>query len=200
MHRVKLSSWASTRSVQVGVISIACLAALAPVAANGQPRSVRRHVQYVSGHLSARGYTLAVVGYNGKTVLSNKSSFRLAAPDSKVTLQLVNSHGVYAGPVVLGGTAAKAIVGVKAGVNIGTIIVVPAKGYAHLARKLATKNLDKSRWAYANRGVPIGNGKNFGLVISKTQGTNGGAGQDPAHIGVPNEFNIAFPGTKVLKS
>jgi hypothetical protein len=77
---------------------------------------------------------------------------------------------------------------------------VPSKGYARLARKLAAKHLDTSRWAYAKHGVPIGNGNNFGLVKAKTRGSVSGAGLDPAHVGIPNEFNVALPGTRILKA
>lgn len=155
---------------------------------------------YVSGRLSASGYTVVVVGYNGKASFSRNRSFRLPARDSKVTIQLINKHGLYAGPVVFSSTATRAIVGIKAGTNLGSITVVASKGYAYLTRKPAAKSLDKGRWAYARKGVPIGNGKNLGLVLSKTKGSAAGAGQDPAHIGIPNEFNIALPGTRVLKS
>jgi hypothetical protein len=157
-------------------------------------------VKYISGHFNAPGYTLVVVGYNGKAVFSTKRSFRVKAPAAKVTLQLLNSHGVYAGPVVFGGSASRVITGIRAGTNVGTIVVVAAKGYARTARKLAKARLDKTRWAYARHGVPIGNGLNLGLVVSKGNGGGKGAGADQAHIGVPNEFNVAVPGTKVLKA
>lgn len=176
---------------------------VAPAVSSGLSQAAaasHSQTKYVSGHLRVSSYTIAVVGYNGKAVFSHKSSFRVPAPDSKVTLELVNNHGLYAGPVVFGGSSTRVITGIKAGTNVGTIIVVPSKGYAHLARKLAPKNVDKSRWAYAKHGVPIGNGRNLGLVTSKTKGSGAGGGKDPAHIGIPNEFNVAVPGTRVLKS
>jgi hypothetical protein len=182
-----------------------CLAALLiPVALTGAAGAAVKpsssHTRYVSGRVSAPGYTVVVLGYNGRNALSTKQAFRVRAPDTKVTIQLISSHGVYAGPVVLGGTASRAILGLKAGANVGTIVVVPAKGYAHLARKLPARLVDGSRWAYAAHGVPIGNGRNFGLTVSRTKGSATGAGLDPAHVGVPNEFNIAVPGTRVLKA
>jgi hypothetical protein len=157
-------------------------------------------VKYITGHINAPGYTLAVVGYNGKAVFSTKRSFRLKAPAATVTLQLINRRGVYAGPVVFGGSASRVITGIRAGTNVGTIIVVAAKGYARTARKLAKARLDMTRWAYAQHGVPIGNGLNLGLVVSKGKRGGKGAGADEAYIGVPNEFNVAVPGTKVLKA
>jgi hypothetical protein len=177
----------------VGLASVLVVPALA---SKPSPAPVR----YVSGHFKAPGYTLAVVGYNGKTVFSRSGSFRLRAPDSKVTMQLINRRGKYAGPVVFGGSSSRAITGIKAGTNVGAIVVVAAKGYGHTAHKLAARSLDKTRWAYAKRGVPIGNGRNLGLVVSKGKGGGSGAGADTAHIGIPNEFNVAVPGTKVLKA
>ena len=87
--------------------------------------------------MNVAGYTVVAVGYNGKIALSRSQRFRIGAPQSKITLQLLNSHGKYAGPVVLGGSSTRVITGMKAGVNVGTIDVVASKGYAHLARELA---------------------------------------------------------------
>jgi len=156
--------------------------------------------KYVSGQLSVAGYTVVAVGYNGKVALSRAQRFRIAAPDSKITLQLLSSSGKYSGPVVLGGSSARVITGIKAGVNVGTIDVVASKGYAHLARKLAPADLDNARWAYATHGVPIGNGLNLGLVASRGKGGGSRAGQDEARVGIPNEFDIAVPGTHVLRA
>lgn len=147
--------------------------------------------KYVSGQVNVTGYTVVVVGYNGKIALSRAQRFRIAAPESKITLQLLNSRGKYAGPVVLGGSSTRVITGMKAGVDVGMIDVVAAKGYAHLARNLARGDLDESRWAYAKHGIPIGNGLNLGLIVSKGTGGGSGAGQDEAHVGIPNEFDIA---------
>jgi hypothetical protein len=162
--------------------------------------SKRPALGYVSGRLSVSGYTVALVGYNGRAAFSRQRSFRVRAPDSKLTVQLISKHGVYGGPVVFAGSPTRVITGVKAGTNLGRIVVVPAKGYAHVAGRVPAGRLDKARWAYAKHGVPIGNARNLGLVLSKTKGSSKGAGLDPAHIGIPNEFNIALPGTRVLKS
>ena len=155
---------------------------------------------YVTGAVSARGYTLLVVGYNGKVAASRAQHFRIAAPDSRVTLQLVDAHGRYAGPVVFASSRGRAITGVKVPVTVGTIDVIPARGYSHVAHPLARRYLDSARWAYAAHGVPIGNGLNLGLVTSKGRGGGGGPGQDASRVGVPNEFDVAVPGTHILKS
>ena len=188
----------------VGIAVTGMLASVSSATILVVPALASKHaaapVKYISGHINAPGYTLAVVGYNGKAVFSTKRSFRLKAPAAAVTLQLINRRGVYAGPVVFGGSASRVITGIRAGTNVGTIVVVAAKGYARTARKLATARLDKTRWAYAHHDIPIGNGLNLGLVVSKGKGGGNGAGADQAHIGVPNEFNVAVPGTKVLKA
>lgn len=204
-NKTRMSAWAlvtlrAAVAICLAMSLVSVSLVIAGTAAGAAARLTSNKTKYVSGRLSAPGYTLALVGYNGKTVLTKKTSFRVAAPDAKVTLQLISPHGLYAGPVVLGGTPTRVIVGIKAGANVGTIVVVASKGYAHLAHKLAARYLDKSRWAYAKGGVPIGNGSNFGLVVSKAKGSVAGAGLDPAHVGVPNEFDIAVPGTKILKA
>jgi hypothetical protein len=171
-----------------------------PSVARTRPDRRSAGATYVSGHLNVRGYTVALVGYNGKYVSGRSQTFRLRAPASFVTVQLIDARGTYAGPVVFGGTSSRVITGIKAGTNLGTIDVVAAKGYAHLARKLARKYLDPSRWAYAHRGVPIANGRNLGLVNFKGKRNGGtGPGQDEAHLGIPNEFDIAVPGTHIIK-
>ncbi len=196
----------STRSLFALLASALLALAVTPTPSLGKSRagSHAAHrgsgARYVSGRVNVAGYTVLAVGYNGKVALSRAQSFRIALPEAKITLQLVNSRGRYAGPVVLAGGSTRVITGMKAGVDVGTIDVVPFKGYAHLAHKLASADLDNSRWAYAAHGVPIGNGLNLGLVASKGKGGGSGAGQDEAHVGIPNEFDIAVPGTHVLKA
>jgi hypothetical protein len=146
------------------------------------------------------GYTVLVVGYNGKVATSKSRRFRIAAPETKVTVQLLNPRGLYAGPVVLAGSGRRVITGLKAPAAIGTIRVLPTRGYGKLARPLARRYLDGSRWAAAHAGVPVGNGLNLGLVASSGSGGGSGPGQDQAHIGIPNELNVAVPGTHILKA
>lgn len=196
-------SWPAIAVSAGALLALTVTPALSAAAPKASRAHVKSHVRYVSGRLNASGYTVVAVGYNGKIAASKARSFRIAAPDSKVTLQLINVHGKYVGPVVFGGSSKRVITGikvVKAGVNVGTVDVVASKGYAHVARRLASKNLDKTRWAYAKHGVPIGNGRNLGLVKSKSKGGGTGAGQDQAHVGIPNEFDIAVPGTLVLRA
>jgi hypothetical protein len=60
-----------------------------------------------------------------------------------------------------------------------------------VTRRLASRFIDRSRWAHAVHGVPVANGRNFGLV--RIHGKDAGSsapGGDLAHSGVPNDINI----------
>src|ERR1039458_10007263 len=114
---MRLKGLTALHGAVIGVLACVGLATVLVVPALAS-RPSPAPARYVSGHFNAPGYTLAVVGYNGKTVFSHSGSFRLRAPDSKVTLQLINSHGVYAGPVVVGGSSSRVITGIKAGANV----------------------------------------------------------------------------------
>jgi hypothetical protein len=167
------------------------------------PAHHHRHARgtFVSGRLGARGYTVVAVGSNGKVAWSKARSFSLRTPTSQYTLQLINSHGQYAGPVVVGGGSRKVVVGLHGAVKLGAIAVIPSKGYARVVRRVHAASLVRSRWAWAKRGVPIGNGRNFGLVVSPTKGTGpSGPGGDSDRSGIPNEFDIASGGNGVIKS
>ena len=153
----------------------------------------------VTGHLNAGGYTIVALGTNGKMTWSKARSFSLRAPARQYTLQLINAHGQYAGPVVVGGKSQKVIVGLQGGVRLGTIDVVAAKGYARVAKRVRAASVVSSRWAWAKHGVPIGNGKNFGLVVSPTKGSGPtGPGGDSDRSGIPNVFDIASNGNAVI--
>ena len=91
------------------------------------------------------------------------------------------------------------IVGLHGGVALGAIDVVATRGYAHVVHRLAAASLVRSRWAWASHGVPIGNGRNFGLVMSPTKGTGpSGPGGDSDRSGIPNVFDIASNGNGVI--
>ncbi len=148
----------------------------------------------ITGKLSKPGYTVIALGYNGKAVSSNARSFRLVPRDTKVTLQLRNARGKYAGQVVVGGKGSSVIVGVKAGAKLGTIKI--RSGYGRAAK---AKGVDKRRTAQARKGVPLGNGRNFGLVRSKKHAT-AGAGRDGDLDGVPDALDVDSNGNLVLNN
>jgi hypothetical protein len=141
----------------------------------------------IRGKLSKRGYTVIALADNGvaKAVLLRRRSFRLRPPAKRVTLQLRAPDGTYAGPVILDSEkhGKRAIVGVRAGAKLGQIKVKGRKGYAKLAHKSAKRWIKAKRWARARHGVPIGNGRNVGLVRS---GRAHGRAADPDRDGVPN--------------
>ena len=138
--------------------AVVALCAPAPAAASFHP---------ITGKLSKRGYTVIAVGYGGKTSTTRSRSFRLVPRASRVTLQLRDPKGRYGGPVVVGGTAKKVVLGVRAGAKLGTIKV--ERGYAKAANARKA-GIDKHRTATAKHGVPLGNGRNFGLVRTKAHG------------------------------
>jgi hypothetical protein len=152
----------------------------------------------ITGTLSQHGYTVIALGYNGKAATSRSETFRIMAPDSRVTLQLIDSHGKYAGPVIVGGSASRVIEGIKAGAKLGKIKLF--KGYAKTARPLASRFLDRGRWAQAHKGVPLGNGRNFGLVRSKIHNGPSGLGGDTSRTGVPNALSIDPRGDGVINA
>jgi hypothetical protein len=160
--------------------------------------SAHRGSDAITGTLSKRGYTVIVLGYNGKAASSRSQSFRITAPASRVTLQLRDAYGKYAGPVIVGGGGSRVIEGIKPGARLGMIKVLA--GYARTARPLAARFLDRGRWAQARRGVPLGNGRNFGLVRSRIHNGPSGPGGDSARSGVPNAFSIDPAGDGVISA
>ena len=124
----------------------------------------------ISGMLSKPGYTVIALAANGNATSARAShgGFSLRPPADRVTLQLRAPNGIYAGPVVIGSGrhGARAIVGVRAGARLGRIAIDVRRGYARVARRVAKRWVDTSRWARARKGVPIGAG-NFGRVRSK---------------------------------
>ena len=150
----------------------------------------------ITGKLSKSGYTVIALGYNGKAVSSKARSFKIVPRDGRVTLQLRDKRGRYAGPVVVGVKGKTVIVGVKAGAKLGTIRI--RSGYA-TAVKVSAKAIDAKRTAQARRGVPLGNGKNFGLVRSKRHAKSG-IGSDADLDGVPDTLDIDSDGDLVLNN
>lgn len=148
----------------------------------------------ITGTLSKAGYTVVALGYDGKAVSSRSRSFRLAPRSSRVTLQLRDARGKYAGPVIVGRTRGRAVFGLKKGAKLGRVVV--KRGYALTARPVARRLTDRGR-AAARRGAPAGNGRNFGLVRSKLRGP-AGTGGDQDRDGVPNAFDIDSDGDLVL--
>jgi hypothetical protein len=188
-----------TRHARLSVLALVAIA-LPLVLAAPSTSAPAKSTLTVSGKLDRAGYTVLAVGYSGKVTSTNKRSFKLRLAEKRVTLQLVNSRGKYAGPIVVGYAKGKAIVGVRAGARLGTIKVLPSKGYARVAKKVRSKWLDAKRTALVRKQVPLGNGRNFGFVKSSRHNGPSGAGGDTDYDGVPNVLDSATTGYRVLNA
>ena len=149
----------------------ATVAVASTALAVGAAPSVAKQAR-VTGKLSKPGYTLIALAGNGKaTSVRAKGSFTLVLPAGKVTLHLRAKSGVYAGPIVVGGSGRKAILGVKGGARLGVVAV--KRGYARPKRALPARFVNRSVTAKARKGVPVGAAV-FGRVKAKA---GGGFGQ-----------------------
>ena len=148
----------------------------------------------ITGTLSKSGYTVIALGYDGSAVSSHARSFKLVPRSARVTLQLRDARGKYAGPVVVGVSRGKAVLGVKAGAKLGRIDVLA--GFAKARKPVAAKFVDAKRTT-ARGATPAGNGRNFGLLRSKGHG-RAGRGGDTDRDGVPNPFDIDADGDLIL--
>lgn len=168
------------------VASLALLLTTAP--ASGKPRPI-------TGKLSEPGHTVIALAANGKakSARAARGTFRIVPPAKRVTLHLRAPDGVYAGPVVIRRSGARAIVGVLAGARLGRIRL--RSGYAELARRLRRGWVDAKRWARARRGVPIGAGV-FGRVRSKPPRSFVSGDRD--RDGLPNPLDIDDDGDLTL--
>jgi hypothetical protein len=147
----------------------------------------------ITGTLDHAGYTVIAVGYHGKVVSTSARSFRLVPREARVTLQLRDPKGRYAGPIVVGRKGSRAVLGVRAGAKLGRIRI--RAGYATLAKR--SRAIDAKRVAQMRSGVPLGNGRNLGLERSHAHGSSG-AGGDRDLDGVPNLLDIDANGNRVL--
>lgn len=182
--------------VTVGVVLLLAASVLGTGAATAAPSASKSSTQ-VTGRLSKPGYTVIAVGYNGRAVTSKAQSFRIRAPHARLTLHLLDARGRYAGPVVVAKSRRGVLTGVRKGTNLGLIKV--RAGYATTARALPARRVDSRRVSASVRGVPLGNGRNFGLVKSTRRGGTG-AGLDADLDGVPNVFDVDVDGDRVLNA
>jgi len=155
----------------------------------------------IGGTLSKRGYTVIALAADGKasSVRASRGGFSLRPPAGRVTLQLRAPDGIYAGPIVIGSDqhGARAIVGVRAGARLGRITINVRRGCASVARRVAKRWVDTSRWARARKGVPIGAG-NFGRVRSKPPRVSPPGDLDAD--GVPDRLDVDINGNLILNN
>ena len=171
----------------------------------------------ITGKLSASGYTVIALSDTSTIASAVKvkgSKFKLPVPTSAgtkgkvVTLHLRAPNGTYGGPIVLTQSKSKkkgarksknrVIVGVnvKNGAVLGTIKVDASNGYAKTKKPPAKKFVYSKRVAQAKNGIPIGNGRNVGLVSSTAHGPT----QDPDLDAVPNALDVDQNGNLILNN
>jgi hypothetical protein len=182
--RSRMCLWCGAAAILVFVTPAVAAARLAPI----------------SGTLSKQGYTVIALAANGEatSVRASHGGFSLRPRAGSVTLQLRAPNGIYAGPVVVASQqrGKQVIEGVRAGARLGKITISVSKGYARVAKRLPAKWLDTSRWARAKKGVPIGNGRNFGRVRSKPPRHPPPGDLDAD--GVPDRLDIDINGNLIL--
>ena len=97
----------------------------------------------ITGKLSKPGYTVIALAAKGeaRVVLAGRGRFSLRPPTKRpptrrVTLHLRAPNGSYAGPIVIGRKkkGRRAIVGVKAGAQLGRVTVRAGYARSHAAR------------------------------------------------------------------
>ena len=149
----------------------------------------------MTGQLSRSGYRVIALAATGKatSVRVRGTTFSLRPPATRVTLHLRAPDGRCAGPIVVGRSGRRVVVGVRAGARLGRIRI--RAGYSTLRTRLARRWLDTSRQARARNGVPLGAGK-IGLVRVKLPPR--GAPGDRDLDGIPDVVNIDDDGDLIL--
>ncbi len=169
----------------------------------------------ISGKTAAKSTVVALSkdGRSWSAKADSKGRFSIKSTAKAVTLQLRDKLGRYAGPVVVGGTASKAITGVRNGAALGTLKI--SRGAARPVKTLAKKYVDTSFFGKAVKGVPVGAGKlgfGGGTVVKSSQAFAAGPlatpsgpaselskpGADPDQDGVPNAIDVDDNGNKVV--
>ena len=169
-------------------VFVSCLAACALAAVSAAPAAAAP--QRISGKLSKAGYTVMALVSNNAGVASSARArhgrFSLRPIGTPVTLHLRDRNGRYAGPIVIGGHGARAVLGVRAGAKLGRIKV--RRGYARVAKRPPGRWIDTAIRSRAKHGVPIG-ARVFGRVRSRAARASA-RGPDPDRDGIPNTLDI----------
>jgi hypothetical protein len=167
----------------------------------GSATSAAPNANAITGRLSAAGYTVLAVASNGRVTSARAPSgrFSIRPPASRVTLHLRAPDGAFAGPIAVASErrGTRAILGVRAGAKLGRISVRSA-GYAKVIRAVPKKSRDRTRWARARKGVPIGTGTNFGFVRAAPLRAPPPGDRDAD--GVPDVLDVDLDGDRILNS
>lgn len=184
----------------------------------------------ITGNVQPNTTVVAIAkdGRSWSALAGSRGSFSIAVKASRVTIQLRDPRGRYAGPVVVGGTKTKAVLGVRGAAKLGKLKL--RNGAAFPAKPLASKFVDRKVSAKAVKGVPVGAGKlGFGgtLVgkassnVPRTAQSDGPTptpnpgpgpspspdpspegltqpGADPDADGVPNTVDVDDNGNKIV--
>ena len=80
--------------------------------------------------LSKPDFTVIALAEDGRagSVRVRGRAFSLRPPSCRVTLHLRGANGRYAGPIVIGGSGSRVVLGVRAGTRLGRIAI--RGGYA----------------------------------------------------------------------
>lgn len=192
------TGWRLSRGLGVvSPASIGCAAAVVLALLFLAPAGAAAAKNRISGKLSKPGYEVIALAANGKaSSVRARPRFKLRPPAKRVSLHLRAPDGTYAGPVVVTSQrrGKRAILGIKAGAKFGQVVKVKRRhGYGKA--KLRKTWRDPRLWGRARRGVPRGNGTNFGRVRSKAKrGTPGDLDKD----GVPDVLDIDNDGDLIL--
>jgi hypothetical protein len=136
----------------------------------------------IEGRVAGTGYEVVALAPDGHSrAVAARRDFRLVPPARTVTLHLRDSKGVYLGPVVVAGGGRRAVVRVRAGAHLGTIVV--HESYGRTREALAARRRGRGHTVRARGGIPIGAGR-LGLVASRARGPVG-PGHDRDADGIP---------------
>jgi hypothetical protein len=178
------TSWKHHVAAPLGVL--AALLACAPSAAANRPS--------IEGRVAGSGYELVALGPDGQSrAVRAHRDFELTPPARTVTLHLRDRAGVYLGPVVIAGHGRRAVVQVRAGAHVGTIVIRDA--YGRTKRDLSRRRRGRGRPVHANGGAPIGAGS-LGLVAASPRGPVG-PGHDRDSDGIPGLWDVDDDGDLV---
>lgn len=148
----------------------------------------------IEGRVAAAGYEVVALSPDGRSRAANaRRDFRLEPPARTVTLHLRRRDGVYVGPVVVAGRGRRAVVRVRAGADVGTILARGSHGRTR--EDLSRRRRGRGRTARANAGIPIGAGR-LGLVAARPRGPVG-PGHDRDADGLPGLWDVDDDGDLV---
>ena len=144
--------------------------------------------------MAGSGYEVVALSPDGHSrAVRAQRDFEIVPPARTVTLHLRDRQGVYVGPVVIAGRGKRAVMRVRAGARLGTILV--HEGYARPEEEPARRRRGRGHNARANGGVPIGAGR-LGLVRSTPRGPVG-PGHDRDSDGIPGLWDVDDDGDLV---